>query len=152
MCQVKIDWNHEHMVIQNHIRISCLYSHLALEFGKPREESYDEIFVIFPQYKYMLMRNYETYPTNAIWLCGSPNIHLCVHHAIAIPWCCLLSSNRLYGRGHYPHFGLTHLCLDPFKWFLGCFLLNFLHLERLEWVDMSLQIVQHHKELIQVRF
>lgn len=76
------------MVIQNHIRISCLYSHLALEFGKPREESYDEIFVIFPQYKYMLMRNYETYPTNAIWLCGSPNIHLCVHHAIAIPWCC----------------------------------------------------------------
>ena len=62
-------------------------------------------------------------------LCGSPNIDLCVHAAVAIPWCCLLSSNRLSCRGHHSHHGLTHLCVDPFKWFLRCFLHGF-HLER----------------------
>jgi hypothetical protein len=77
------------------------------------------------------------YWTDLIWLCCSSNIYLCVHIAIAIPWCCFLSSHRLCGRGHHSPYWLTLLCMDPFKWFLGWFLLRGFHLERLGWVETN---------------
>ena len=118
----EIDWNH---------KCGCDFYHFFMTQLK------------ISIYKYML--NYE-HPIDTMWLCGSSNINVCVHHAIAIPWCCLLSSNRFYGRGHHSHFGLIHLCMDPFKWFLSCFLLSF----HLEWVHMPLKTVKHQKELILV--
>lgn len=65
-------------------------------------------------------------------VCGSSNIHLCLHSAIAIPWCCLLSSNWISCRSHYSGSRLTRLCLDPFQRFVFLVHTGF-HLEPKWW-------------------